>query len=574
MPTRIAMITTLLLGFGAAGECGAHLRGVPREALGVWTWTKKAKITRAEYPYVKGCPIVEWWAALEPEPGKFDFSRLDRRIQEAVADGMHCFIAINVGQCSPKWLFDQGVPRVHLKGKPHDDWNTYPYYFDATHVAAYYRFIRMLGAHLRALPAELRARILVVNAAEGSTGDPYCYKGTPEDAKYAISRQDWAEYRLRAWAVFHEAFRGGDAPVLLLSYNHLNLEVAGVGARQRDWIVANHDVLWFKMGVWSHGYQHNFLRDRLDEWRKDWGPYVLGKDGKSVAAYGEMDREWLTVPAFHKHAETNFYWTALSALTKGLNIWLVRTDALESKRFEAALRFFDHYAPWAGGWDPAGSPGAWCALRDGLDASDAERFPEVEYGKVSQKNRERYTAIAKAFADRGAVIGDLDAAAHNYWGSRHGKAMNDVNWRIPDGNYALYLRQIEPRKTSVGWWSAGPADQPYGRFARGTNTAMRFDLDDGFFGAERGKAKRVRIRVVYLDRGAGSWRLAYHAVGAPAKTAAPVSLTDTGRWKETVVDIDDALLENGGPQGSDLSLVVDEGKGHVFHLVELTRVTD
>jgi len=76
---------------------------------------------------------------------------------------------------------------------------------------------------------------------------------------------------------------------------------------------------------------------------------------------------------------------------------------------------------WAGGI---------IALRVGLDSADTERFPEDTFGEASRKNEGRLTAIAAAFAARGAAEGDAKAATGSAMASRHRDSMNDVGWRI------------------------------------------------------------------------------------------------------------------------------------------------
>jgi hypothetical protein len=157
--------------------------------------------------------------------------------------------------------------------------------------------------------------------------------------------------------------------------------------------------------------------------------------------------------------------------------------------------------------------------------------------------------------------------------------MNDIGWRIYPGNYQMWLTQKNPNETSQGLWRVEPQDQPYGRFARRFDTAsgktrMYFDIDDRFFFDQPlAGTYPVTLRVVYLDKGRGTWSALYDAVADPDKTAFEVTNTDTGRWKEQVVTLDDGNFGNRADNDSDLVLAHVSGDDTTFHMIELTRTT-
>jgi hypothetical protein len=83
----------------------------------------------------------------------------------------------------------------------------------------------------------------------------------------------------------------------------------------------------------------------------------------------------------------------------------------------------------------------------------------------------------------------------------------------------------------------------------------------------------VTIRVVYLDEGTGQWALKYDAQGEIQKTAYIVTKTNSGRWKEQTVTIDDGYFGDRGPNKADLALVSLDGEDDTFHMIEVTRAT-
>jgi hypothetical protein len=126
----------------------------------------------------------------------------------------------------------------------------------------------------------------------------------------------------------------------------------------------------------------------------------------------------------------------------------------------------------------------------------------------------------------------------------------------------------------------GSPEQPYGRFARGFEHAtgrdrLDFRFEDGFFADAANDAPRqVRLRVVYYDGGNGEWALRYDAMDNSDKTAKVVRKTDSGRWKELIVDIADARFEGAREQSADVSLVNTDTENDIFHMIEVIRAGD
>jgi len=69
------------------------------------------------------------------------------------------------------------------------------------------------------------------------------------------------------------------------------------------------------------------------------------------------------------------------------NVWL-KAQYLEAFKFSTRYSFFKKAST---------CPYAFIALRDVLDYSDKERFPENKYGPANRKNKDRGTAIYMYF---------------------------------------------------------------------------------------------------------------------------------------------------------------------------------
>lgn len=80
----------------------------------------------------------------------------------------------------------------------------------------------------------------------------------------------------------------------------------------------------------------------------------------------------------------------------------------------------------------------------------------------------------------------------------------------------------------------------------------------------------VNIRVVYFDKGTGSWKLNYDSTSG-IKTAYTLTKANSGQWKEKIVTLTDAYFGNRGINSSDIMLVNTDSENDIFHLIEVTR---
>jgi hypothetical protein len=498
-------------------------------------------------------------------------------LKKAASLGLYACIGVNVGPMSPAWLYDKGIPKVMTTGHRLRT-GPYPYYLDTRHISYYHRLIAEFGRHVRTLPANLTDRVVFVQVKTGSTGDEEPYKGTPSPARYAITAEQWREFRLAAFQKFRDAFQEGPGPVIPMLFNAI---ASSDDTVLWDWVSAN------VKGGWGHKqpgtgqcYQLNDETERVHNLL----PHLVdpAPGVSELFTRCEMDQTWHKGHNIVAHPAMGFYWTALSALHSGLSIWNLTGTARDWCRENNYWQFAHFFNKYAGQTHSPTATGAFCALREGLDASDTEKFPASKFGAAARNNRARYIAICKAYASRGAKMDDPDDVLAGQMVQRFDqKGLNDAGWQIFRGNYERFLHQIDPDQTSVGWWRVGgevtSSTPVYARFARGFDNASGkdatyFDIKDSFFsGQPLGGKYPVTVRVVYYDRGTGRWALEYDAVGNPRKTAYIVTKTDSGTWKERTVTLSDAYFGNRGPRGADLMLVNMDAEDDIFHMVEVTR---
>jgi len=476
----------LLAGLRSARAAGAEdfTRDDPRDIYGVW-WRGGANpaALKQRCPWVKGVFVAIRWRDLEPADGKFDWAMFDRTMKGYAEAPLWIQFMVWVGPDSPRWIYEAGVPEVKTTpslnphGKPHR-W-TYPFYLDPKYKQFYRRMIREVAAHVDALPMNVRERIVCVQTAEGTTGDEGGYKGRPLDKRFELPEEKWNTFKFETWELFDRLYRDKQPKIHLL----IN---SGNGGQYDKWINENLPDTWRKAGNPGHGYQLNNEMSMF----AFFDPLVNrpNRNGHFVRCRSEMDemfKGW-----FRENPVWNMYWLNLWGLTFGLDIFQHETQAFENPAFEEGFVFYSRYG---GKKDPATSPGAWCAMHDGLDAGDFERFPPEKFGSGHFKDfdagKQRCLNIAKAFARYGAAQEDAEKAMYLVMKNRDAAAMNDVGWNIWADNYQRYMTQYDPNGTSRGYWRQGPKDQPYGRFARGFDAKagkdkMFFDINDAFFGGK------------------------------------------------------------------------------------------
>jgi hypothetical protein len=161
--------------------------------------------------------IVLYWKDLERVLMEYRFDELLRPpLEDAYARDVMLTVMIRVGPDCPIWLFyKRDVPRLYTDRKVDEQGkrvrrldNRFPYYLDPVYKEAFYDLINAFGTYVANLPPKLRERIAAIQSCEGFATDTVPYKGNPEKEEYAISVEDWEEYRLQTWKLYSRNFPG------------------------------------------------------------------------------------------------------------------------------------------------------------------------------------------------------------------------------------------------------------------------------------------------------------------------------------------------------------------------------
>lgn len=545
---------------------------------GFFTNCKNEKIDTERFPFIKGAADRVKWADIETSPEVYDWSKMDAQIHNAVEGKNYYYFVLWTGPHSPEWIYEQGVPKVDVNGGKGKEY--FPYYLDQNYINYFHRFIGKLADHIASLPEKERNVFAFIQPAFGSTGDRQLYKGIPKNPKYKINAQEYLEFCSGATKRFYEAFDKLELQHIRFLFNvddESNFAVLkGVkGAKMGELLYAN----WLRQNypielrkqqfTIAIGYQTNGEIKQDAELR----PTFYGLNGKKPEFVRGEFSKFAQGGIFQENPVWNYYWTAISTVDRGLDLWEVDYNTVKTGKYDEGFAFASRYSYYK---QPQTSPYAFIALRDVLDSADSVRFPEEKYGKVTQSNAERVNKIEAKFHKYGAKVGDLHAAT-SLLGSNYlyeAKAMNDVGFELIARNYSRFITQIDANETSVGLWRVGPTNQPYGRYARGFENSngrnrMYFDLDDNFLST---KAKEpIVLKIIYLDKGSGNFSVRYDSTSNPDKTAVTITKANTGNWVTKSITIADGAFTNKGPRNSDFSLVNEDNEDDVFHMIEIIK---
>jgi len=567
------------------------------------TWGHGDEISTSvikKIPFIRGWNFTFKWSDLEPQKGKFDWKFFDEQLKITADNNLYIGFMVWVGQFSPEWLYTvDGVPKVMADDKIHLEIPYYPFYLSENYKKDYLNMLHEVGEHVKSLPLSTRNKLLFWMSAEGSTGDVTPYKATPTDPKYNISDQQWFDFKKVAWTNMYN-FGKSINPQLNILINQAN------SGKYFDWLTANLSGTWFKAGSLAHTYQFTNELGYFKRLQK-----VVKPDNNGMANRFRGESESVQGLSWFKQSpQQNMFSIVGSCLHIGLDVLNVGQNIVRQVgNSDFPFRFFNKYA---GQRDPASATGALCILRDVLDVADTKRFPENKFGsltdsetekyKIKKANREEYDdtynalsdisnerkqKILNAFVAYGAKNGsdkepDPKEEAklrpkfrkENLRGDLQDKYNVDLGVNLLPGNYYKFLEQYSPNTTSRGYWRIGPADQPYGRYARGFDykqgmTEMFFSLDNNFY-TNNNQAHKMQVNVVYFDKGNGDWSLNYFN-GKKKVEKYRVHCTNTNRWIIKTIELSDAYSNKKLEHNADFSLKYLSGDNTIFSMMEVVR---
>jgi hypothetical protein len=489
---RISVALLALLAWGALTASASAGTLPPAGIYQVW-----GKDSAAAAPYVKGGQITLDWATIEPKRRTFAWSTLDSELKYYASIGKVATVQVNSTKTKPSWLWNVVANCGLVHGQPA------PQYWDPAFMTVQTELVSALAAHIKA--SQYRSSVALVRAAPNAIGTeltdmPSGYSCKPTPSGHKVSTAWSKDIRNQFY------------------YNVMNL--------YRQQLLPDVQVA-LRAQVWTQWPGHC-----PTTWLGSGGAWIMGtasdidpnpvRDAFDVYAYdnvrlGATNAYWEPISyAGKKNLVSWNWWRILMELDKGVRSIAVYGNVLAQGQtdpeYRAAFDFADRYAGHQ--WDPAGSPGAWVALRQGS-------------GRMA-------------------------------------------------GNFTWFMTQLDPSTTSTavdsnaGASMIGPAGQRWGRYARritgGTaQSTMSFALDPAFRSGIAGA--QTTVNVTYLDNGTGSFDVSW---GAGAEQSVTITKTDTGMWRTAAVPVPGLEYTGALTGGADLAVSELGGDATSFALVEVS----
>lgn len=565
----------------------AHSQSLPISYYGIWDRGEGVvDYSDPKADFVLGIETSARWEEIQPSgPNSWDFSAFQQTLDLAVANNKLIRFSINVGGDSPLWLFNNGVPRVYVNSNaPKNDQyaNRYPYYLDPKHKNFYFKMIEEFALFLRNQPQEKFKHIAFVQVKTGATGDEEPYKGTVVDAAYAISSEQWEQFRLDAFNQFKKCFNDVPERKIVLIFNNVD----PIKQPEAYNYVMNDLDLNLGFGIKGGAYNRGHHLSDEQTYKEQWNPFLinpkpspLNPKGVKLFSASEMDQSW-TKGFFALNYEIGFYWSALGGINTGVSCTNVSVSAMNyAWTHPNIIETFKMYNRYAQQVYPETATTAFSVFHEGLNAADKDKFPEVKYGKATMSNTARYQNICDdpKYYSRGARMEDMVAVVLGQVGQRENQDFyNDAGWEICEGNIERFFTQIKPDDTSIGLFRVRgtiiSTSSKYDRFARsfenatGKNT-MYFKFDKEVF--TNSIPKSLQFKIIWLDKTAGSsWAFKYRSAQG-IKEAKRVTGLGDNTWKEVTFTITDAIVDAAGVNGSDFTLENTDTVDDIFNGIEV-----
>ena len=489
---RIRVVLLALVAWGALTASASAGTLPPAGIYQVW-----GKDSGAAAPYVRGGQITLDWATIEPKRRTFNWSSLDSELKYYASIGKVATVQVNSTKAKPAWLWNVVANCGTVHGQPA------PQYWDPVYETVQTELVSALAAHLKASP--YLPQVALVRAAPNAIGTEltdmpsgYTCKATPSGHKVSTA---WS--KTVADQYYYDVMN---------LYRQQLLPQVQVALRAQVWTQwpGHCPTTWLGTGgAWMMGtasdVDPNPARDAFDLYAYD------------NVRLGSTNAYWEPISyAGKKNLVSWNWWRILLELDKGVRSIAVYGNVLAQGQtdaeFRAAFDFANRYAGHQ--WDPAGSPGAWVALRQGS-----------------------------------------------------GRMAGDFTW---------FMTQLDPSTTSTaldsnaGASMIGPASQRFGRYARriagGTaQSTMSFALDPAFRSGI--VADTTTLHVTYLDTGTGSFQVAW---GTGPDQSVTVTKANTGTWQTADIPVPGLEFTGGLPGGADLTVSELGGDATDFAMVELT----
>ena len=524
-------LTVLLLGFGMSGlqaqEGNTTNRGIMIFYRYVFTEPNMLWGDLIDNPYVVGGRKQAYWAEVNPEQGEYDWQEFDDALQIAHNAGKKVGLIIPIAGYGgwqdpyaangvPDWVYPMGEG----EGVDYLEWDGPPY----TRFPVFWS--NAIKMHCQTLVEAFGARY------DGHPDLEYVIVGLYPEMNLGKNANDLQQEWLDAgytddlyentvkWYIDLYAANFPDTQLSLacLSSKPIGLMSTVRFEELRNNISAHMD------SIPNGGIENNALRERsnwdfIQQWfrKHHETTHVMyeavdkSSGGGRAGNFRKMLENGLTAHADH----FQIYYEDIKVATPG--------DPNYDPEYEAALAF--------------------AAAQIGLEPDDPAR----------DNVWLRFNALIEATGSKRFFFQGLycdENAPHDGGEWPVGKLSP------PDGEYVLVPDTGSPSRECIR------TNQVSG------DNYIYLDVDDRFI---YGGSNPVGIRIEYLDEGTDSFVVEYDGTAGPYAQSDLITKTNTGTWKTTTLQINDAVFNNAQTEGNDFRIYCNGDGDEYISFVQVTR---
>ena len=498
-----------------------------------------------QQPYIIGGQMVYQWKDLEPEKGKYDFSKMAQELERYSKLKIYTTIQIN-GNKKPDWLFNE-VPyhKQKFSVQVRDEKGSLMYWHP-THKKAYANLLKAFAEFVR---NNKNSKYLVgIRQNFNGIGTEHLHIPpenidlmqwiVPEGTDKSIPLQAWSDevssqYEIFVLDNYIELFAN---TVRVFVRNNIS---TALEAKYRSKFESG-KLCWFHTSSEAEPHAPDVSINAADVELQYRRFYQDCRSGKTLgyaepwaSAWGhhgpETDDRWCSPPQW-------FYWTQLNNLNCGVSYIGIYSKDMQvaidgtykmgkvdfkddenhtyQKEFTATLNFTNKYVGFHD--KPAISPGAWVAFR--------ENDTILAANGISAKQRKL---------------------------------------KVLTGDYNFLMERLADKSYGRGVTNIGPDEQRFGAWARMLPAKEQMNLQLNPIFVKSCKNKSLQVKVTYYDAKGKDFNIEIN------KISHLVACKGQNKWETKVIKIKDGILKVNNKLSH---ITIQNGSENLYlHMVEVTR---
>lgn len=518
------------------------------EAVGLYALWYQNTANAEQYlnqPYIIGGQMVYQWKDLEPEKGKYDFSKMAQELDKYGKMEIYTTIQIN-GNMKPDWLFNEVPYHTQKFSVQVRDKKGSLMYWHPTHRNAYSNLLKAFAEFVR---NNKNSKYLVgIRQNFNGVGTEHLFIPeenrdlkqwiVPEGADKSIPLQAYSDevsdqYEIFVLDNYIELF-ADDVRVFVRNNISKALETkykSKFESGKLNWFHTSSEAEPHApdVAINAADVELQYLRFYQDcrsgktlgyaePWASAWGDHG-----------GELDDRWCSPPQW-------FYWTQLNNLNCGISFIGIysmdmqvaidgtyrvgKTDYKDGdnrnyqKEFTETLNFTNKYVGFHD--KPAKSPGAWVAFRE-----------------------------------------------NNVILAANGISAEERKLKVLTGDYNFLMERMADKSYGQGITNIGSDEKRFGAWARVLPAKEQMNLQLNQLFIESCKNKNISVSVTYYDAKGKDFNIIINNIPHL------VACKGQNKWKTKVIDIKDGMLKANDKKAH---ISIQNGSENLYlHMVEVTR---